>query len=69
MKRSKLSKEKYKMYKIRAPRSGMEPNPVFKVINRLVKILVLNGVKRVGTSGQDSTQLRMKLVKRNQRKA
>jgi hypothetical protein len=45
-----------------APGSGMELNPVFKEINTLK---ILNGIKGVVTSRQDSTQLSFHFVKRN----
>ena len=48
MKKSKLAKEKYKLYSVRrkgAPRSVMELSPVLKEIKNLQKNLVLNGVK------------------------
>ena len=38
MKRSKLNKEKYKLYRLsrkEVPKSGMELSPAFKEINRL----------------------------------
>lgn len=60
MKRSKLSKEKYKMYSLMrkgALGSVKELNPVFKEINRLKKSLVLNGIKEIVTSEQDPAQL------------
>ena len=68
MKRSKLSKEKYKMYNLRrkgAPGSGMELSPVFKEIRRLEKSLILNEIKEVVTSRQDPTQVSFQPVKRN----
>ena len=60
--------EKGKMYNSRrkgALGSRMMANPVFKEINRLRKILMLNGIKAVVTSGQDPIQLSFQLVKRN----
>ena len=46
IRRSKLSKEKYKMYNLRrkgAPGSVKELNPVFKALNKLKKSLMLMG--------------------------
>ena len=57
------------MYNLRrnvTPGSGMELGIIFKEIKkRLKKMLILNGIKGVETSGQDSTQLSYQLVKRN----
>jgi hypothetical protein len=58
MKRSKLNKEKYKIYNLR--RKGHKES-----VNRLKKRLILNGIKGVVTSEQDQTQLSFQLVKRN----
>ena len=63
MKRSKLNKEKYKLYRLsrkEVPKSGMELSPAFKEINRL-----RSGIKGVVSSGEDPTQLSSHLVKSN----
>jgi hypothetical protein len=44
-----------------APGNRMELNPVFKVINQLK---ILNRIKELVISGQDSTLLSLHLVKR-----
>lgn len=46
----------------------MKLNPLFKKINRLEKSLTLNGIERVLNLGQDSTQISLQLVTRNQTK-
>jgi hypothetical protein len=68
MKRSKLSKKKYKTYSLRGEgtsESGMEVSSVFKEINRLKRSLMPNGIKVVLVSGQDPTQLSLQLLRRN----
>lgn len=48
-------KEKYKMYISRIKEdkeNGIKLNSVFKEINRLKKSLMLNGIKRMVTSGK-----------------
>jgi hypothetical protein len=65
-----LYKEKYEIqgfkYKVQGfkgiPGSRMEPNPVFKEINKLE---ILNRIKGVVALGQDPTQLSFCLVRRN----
>ena len=59
-------KEQADQVKIKeAPGSGMELNAVFQEINRLKKILMLNGIEGVVTPEQDATQLSFQLVERN----
>lgn len=50
-------------------RSRKELNPVFKVINRSKRSLMLTGIRRMKTSGRDPTLLSIQLKKRNKRKA
>jgi hypothetical protein len=63
VKRSKLSKEKYKMHSLRgkgASGNVMKLRPVVKEINRLngsKPCLVLSEIKGLVTSGQDHTHL------------
>ena len=64
-KHSKLKKKKYKIHDSKskeAPENGVKLNPEFKEINRLK---ILNKIKGVVTSGQDSTQLCFHLLKQN----
>jgi hypothetical protein len=42
----------------------LESSPMLKEIKSLKKSLMLNGINRLGTSGQDPTQLSFQLVKR-----
>ena len=60
MKRSRLSKQKHKMYRLRkgVSESRIQINPWFKEINRL-----RNRIKGVVTVGQDPIQLNFQLVK------
>jgi hypothetical protein len=49
IKRSKLSKEKYKMFRLRRkgkPGSGIKLNPVFKGDKQIKESLIWNGIKR-----------------------
>lgn len=66
MKRSKLIKGKCKMFSLR--RKGIQGNSMdLSLILRDIKSfksLTLNGIKKVETSGQDSTQVSFQLVKR-----
>ena len=68
MKRSKLSKEKVENVQFvekKSTRKWNGANSVFKKINILEKSLRLNEIKGVVSLWQDSTLLKLQLVRRN----
>lgn len=51
------------MYRLRTKGRRVQGSPMFKEINKLMKFMIVNGIKAVVISVQDSTQISFQLVK------